>query len=599
MARLVVSSPGGAVRSVPLVKRITSVGSGPDVDVRLDDAAAPEHALTLVWDGQAYRAGSVGAPFWVGSKKRDAHVLRDGDVLRVGQSSLALSMSEAAAEPAEDGGAEALATLHRLTEFSARLLQSTDVSALLETLMDEAIALTRGDRGFLVLSEGGRHRIRVARNVARENIEPSVERLSDTVLDRVLRTGQPLLLGDALADPDFSESASVVNLKLSSVLCVPLMHRGAAFGLVYIGSDRLGTHFDQRGLDLLTIFAAQASLLIQNALLLDELREDNRALRTRLEQQRYGDLLGSCPGMREVYRHIEKVAPTDLSVLITGETGTGKELVARELHRRSPRGAGPFVAINCGALPETLLESELFGHVKGAFTGAVATRPGRFQQASGGTLFLDEVGDMPPVLQMKLLRALQERVVEKVGDHRPEPVDIRVLAATHRTLEEEVKRGSFREDLYYRLATLTLKVPPLRERGDDVVVLARGFLQTFGETYRTQARGFTPAALTALRAHPWPGNVRELENRIKKAVVLADRPLLRPEDLDLASAGSGPMLPLLEAKAEFERRYVLEALERNGGNRARAARELGVDPRTIFRFLERLEANGAPEDEPE
>jgi DNA-binding NtrC family response regulator len=247
------------------------------------------------------------------------------------------------------------------------------------------------------------------------------------------------------------------------------------------------------------------------------------------------------------------------------------------------------VAINCGALPETLLESELFGHVKGAFTGAVATRPGRFQQASGGTLFLDEVGDMPPVLQVKLLRALQDRTVQKVGDHREESVDIRVLAATHRTLEEEVKRGTFREDLYYRLATLTLRVPPLRERGEDVAVLARGFLRTFSETYRTAARGFTPAALTAIRRHGWPGNVRELENRIKKAVVLSDGPLVRAEDLDFPPEEMPPLTPLQEAKDEFERRYVLEALKRHGGNRARTARALGVDPRTVFRLLEKMD----------
>jgi DNA-binding NtrC family response regulator len=356
----------------------------------------------------------------------------------------------------------------------------------------------------------------------------------------------------------------------------------------------VGSHFDQRGLSLLVIFAAQASLLIQNALLLDDLRADNQGLRARLEQQRFGDLLGSCPGMQDVYRQIEKVAPTDLSVLVTGETGTGKELVARELHRRSPRAGGPFVAINCGALPENLLESELFGHVKGAFTGAVASRPGRFQQASGGTLFLDEVGDMPAVLQVKLLRAVQERAVERVGDHRAEPVDIRVIAATHRTLEDEVKKGTFREDLYYRLAMLTLRVPPLRERGEDVVVLARGFLQAFAQTYRTPARGFTPAAHSAMRRHAWPGNVRELENRVKKAVVLADRPLLRGEDLDLASESAPPLQHLQDAKADFERRYVLEALERHGGNRARTARALGVDPRTIFRLLEEKDGDETP-----
>jgi len=601
MARLVLTSPGGAVRSVALVKRITSVGRGPEVDVRLDDAHAPDHALTLLWDGRSYRAGSVGAPFLVDGKKREAHVMKDGDVIRVADTWIALSLTDvpASAEARPDAAREALSTLKRLTDFSARLLQSGDVLALLEALLDEAIDLTRGDRGFLVLVEAGKRSVKVARNVNRENVALDLERLSDTVVERVLRSGEPLLVSDATADPEFSASSSVVNLKLSSVLCVPLMHRGRSFGLVYVGSDRVGTHFDRAGLDTLTIFAAQASLLVQNALLLDELRADNRGLRERLEQQRFGDLLGSCPGMQEVYRQIEKVAPTDLSVLVVGETGTGKELVARELHRRSPRGGGPFVAINCGALPETLLESELFGHVKGAFTGAVATRPGRFQQASGGTLFLDEVGDMPPPLQVKLLRALQDRTVQKVGDHREEPVDIRVLAATHRTLEDEVKRGTFREDLYYRLATLTLRVPPLRERGEDVVVLARGFLRSFGEAYRTAARGFTPAALSAIRRHPWPGNVRELENRIKKAVVLSDGTLVRAEDLDFTPEALPPLTPLQEAKDEFERRYVLEALSRHGGNRARTARALGVDPRTVFRILEGSDdAPSDPEEEP-
>jgi transcriptional regulator with GAF, ATPase, and Fis domain len=599
MARLVLTSPGGAVRSVPLVKRITSVGRGAEVDVRLEDAGAPEHALTLLWDGRNYKAGSVGGPFLVGGKKKDSHVLRDGEVIRVADTWIALSLADPAPMAATPGDLreDALSTLQRLTAFSARLLQSAELPALLEALLDEAIDLTGGDRGFLVLVEGEQRSVRVARNVSRENLALDLERLSDTVVERVLSTGLPLLVSDATADPEFSASSSVVNLKLSSVLCVPLMHRGRPFGLVYVGSDRLGAHFDQRGLDLLTIFAAQASLLVQNGLLLDELRADNRGLRERLEQQQFGELLGSCPGMQEVYRQIEKVAPTDLSVLVVGETGTGKELVARELHRRSPRAGGPFVAINCGALPEALLESELFGHVKGAFTGAVATRPGRFQQASGGTLFLDEVGDMPPVLQVKLLRALQDRVVQKVGDHREESADIRVIAATHRQLEDEVKRGVFREDLYYRLATLTLRVPPLRERGDDLVVLARGFLRTFAATYRAAARGFTPAALVAIRRHSWPGNVRELENRIKKAVVLSDRPLLRTEDLDFPPEQPQAVVPLQEAKEAFERQYVLEVLERHGGNRARTARALGVDARTIFRILEKLEED-PPEEEP-
>ena len=224
---------------------------------------------------------------------------------------------------------------------------------------------------------------------------------------------------------------------------------------------------------MLTVFAAQASLLVRNALLVNDLKLDNRSLHERIEQMRFGEILGSSPRMQEVFRKVQKVAGTDISVLVTGETGTGKELIARELHNRSPRAKRPFVTINCGAIPENLLESELFGHVRGAFTGAVTNKMGRFQAADGGTLFLDEIGEMPLPLQVKLLRALQERVVVRVGDTNAESIDIRVIAATNRDLETEIKTGRFREDLYYRLNVVHLHLPPLRDRGDDIVVLAR------------------------------------------------------------------------------------------------------------------------------
>jgi transcriptional regulator with PAS, ATPase and Fis domain len=320
------------------------------------------------------------------------------------------------------------------------------------------------------------------------------------------------------------------------------------------------------------------------------LRLDVRELRDRLQHQRYGELLGACEGMQAVYRLVDKVAPTEITVLLEGETGTGKELIAREIHRRSPRAEGPFISLNCGAIPETLLEAELFGHTRGAFTGAVSNREGRFQAASGGTLFLDELGEMSPGLQVKLLRALEEKAVTRVGDSRPEGVDIRVVAATHRVLEEEVRQGNFREDLFYRLNTLSLRLPPLRERGDDVLVLARYFLGLFASEFKSRARGFSPQALTALRKHAWPGNVRELRNRIQRAVVLAERVLLKPEDLELSAEDTSPVLSLARAREEFQTRYIEQILERNGGNRTRAARELGVDPRTVFRFLEKQDA---------
>jgi len=293
--------------------------------------------------------------------------------------------------------------------------------------------------------------------------------------------------------------------------------------------------------------------------------------------------------MQDVFRKVQKVAVTDISVLITGETGTGKELIAREIHTRSLRAKGPFVTINCGAIPENLLESELFGHVRGAFTGAVANKAGRFQSANGGTLFLDEIGEMPLALQVKLLRALQERVVMRVGDTHAEAIDIRVLAATNRDLEVEIRGGRFREDLYYRLNVVHIHLPPLRDRGDDIVVLARYMVGRYAPEYGGKVRGFSPQAVAAVKRHRWPGNIRELENRLKKAVVMADKALLGPEDLDLQPDDLPPVLSLADAKESFQRDYINEILALNNGNRTKTARDLGVDPRTIFRHLERDE----------
>jgi transcriptional regulator with PAS, ATPase and Fis domain len=356
---------------------------------------------------------------------------------------------------------------------------------------------------------------------------------------------------------------------------------------MYVGNDRVKGLFERGQLDVLSIFASQASLILQNAMLLNALRADKEKLTAELKDKRFGEIIGACPSMMEVFRKLQKVATTDISVLITGETGTGKELIAREIHRRSNRVNGPFVVINCGAIPENLIESELFGHVKGAFTGAVASRGGKFQAAGGGTLFLDEIGELPLNLQVKLLRALQERVVFRVGDSKPEKVDIRVVAATNRVLEEEIRAGRFREDLYYRLNVVNIFLPPLRERGDDVMIIAKALLSEHAEELGSHVQGFTPQALAAIKKHQWPGNIRQLENRIKKALVLCDRSLLTPEDLDLGKDEESPILPLERAKEEFQRKYVLEVLERNNGNRTQTARDLGVDPRTIFRYLER------------
>jgi transcriptional regulator with PAS, ATPase and Fis domain len=293
--------------------------------------------------------------------------------------------------------------------------------------------------------------------------------------------------------------------------------------------------------------------------------------------------------MKSIFRTIRKVAPTDLSVLVLGETGTGKELVARDIHRLSDRMRNPFVSINCGAIPENLLESELFGHKKGSFTGAMTDKVGKFESANGGSLFLDEIGEMPMPLQVKLLRVLQERCIERVGELKPRPVDIRVISATNKELEVEIREGRFREDLFYRLNEVALSLPPLRDRGDDIHEIARFFLNKYAEQYGSRVRGFSNPAIKAMANYFWPGNVRQLENRVKKAVIMTDRALLNPEDLGISSDNRRTIRPLDEAAEDFKKTYIREALELNNWNKAQTARDLDVDPRTIFRYIEKFE----------
>ncbi len=594
MPTLHVKGPDGHSRTVHLPRRITTVGRGGDNDVVLPDPALPETALHVHFDGAGFDAACHGGAELVHhGRRRAAARLSDGDRIQLGATELRFTFADERppVAPPSSSAEPRLETMQGLVRFSERLLAASDLGGLLDELLDALLEVTHAEKGFLILLEEGRMEVKAARNVARDTIEDAVSRVSDSIVQRVASTGKPVVVADALHDARWSSSSSVVNLRLCSVMCAPLMRGGEPFGVIYLGNDKVVSLFGEKDLEVLTVFAAQASLLVQNALLLHGLRVENEALRQAVRAGRFGDLIGGGESMREVFRRVEKVAATDVSVLVTGETGTGKELVALEVHRRSPRAGGPFVAVNCGAIPENLLETELFGHVRGAFTGAVTTRGGRFQAADGGTLFLDEVGDMPLLLQTKLLRALQERTVTKVGDTRPEPVDIRVVAATNKPLEAEIREGRFREDLYYRLNVVAIPLPPLRERGEDVVVLARFFLQKLALELGSPARSFSPSATLALRRHPWPGNVRELENRIHKAAVLAEGSVLGPEDLDLGADSLAPVLPLAQAKEQFQKRYINEVLERNGGNRTKTAKDLSVDPRTVFRHLEKLEAD--------
>ena len=583
-------------RVIRLVKPLTTFGRSPDNDIVVSDPQVkPSHAYFSRGE-QDVTIVAVDGDVLVLGKRKSKLKLTQGERIQLGQCFVELATEQAAVPPPIPVSADSdvLSAVRKLHRFSERLLNHYEPEELWTALVDAVVEITQADNGFLVLSSPGMPpRIKLGRAKGQQPVSEPDAKLSDSIVAKVLRTEQAVIVSDACKDAEFQNAQSVMYLRLSSVMCVPLRERGQLLGALYVGSSDVKRLFRSADLEVLTVIAAQAGLLLRNAHLLGELRRDNQRLGTELEQMRsvaiasVGIGLGASPVMQEVMRTVGKVAQSDVSVLITGETGTGKELVAQEIHRRSPRAKGPFVAINCGAIPEQLLESELFGHVRGAFTGAVANKPGRMQAAQGGTIFLDEIGEMPMPLQVKLLRVLQERVILRVGDSKPEPVDVRVLSATHRDLASEIRSGRFREDLYYRLNVVQVQLPPLRERGDDVLLLARSFLRRFADELKLPQRSLSQSAELAIRRFGWPGNVRQLENHIKKALVMADREQLEPEDLGLLSQQVAEILPLADAKERFARQYVLDTLALCGGNRTRAAQALGVDPRTVFRFLER------------
>jgi two-component system NtrC family response regulator len=348
----------------------------------------------------------------------------------------------------------------------------------------------------------------------------------------------------------------------------------------------------------------QLRLLLQRCVFVSELERDYRLLQDEERPGMFEGILGSSEKMEEVFKTVGKVAKATAPVLILGESGTGKEMIANAIHRRSPFKNKPFIAINCNAIPENLIESELFGYEKGSFTGANSQKIGLIETAAGGTLFLDEIGDLPPPMQVKMLRFLQEKRIQRVGGRQEIEVDGRVLAATHVDLSQAIKEGRFREDLYFRLAVVVCKLPPLRERGDDIILLAQDFLKRFGKQNRRENLSFDPQALKAIARYPWPGNVRELQNRVQRAVIMADSRRITREDLELTCSASGSEsgVPfhagtkvdvsqaggLKEARETLERELVNQALDRNDGNISAAAKDLGVSRPTFYELMNKL-----------
>ena len=392
-------------------------------------------------------------------------------------------------------------------------------------------------------------------------------------------------------DPDgtsegFAVLDAIMEMKPDTKVVVASGHGARESALQAI--ERGAYDFYQKPVDI-----EELGLIVGRAFRLSQIEGENRRLSEKVGEDKtvLGTMVTSAPEMAKVARTVERVARTNVSVMLLGASGTGKELLARGVHEASDRRNGAFVAINCAAIPENLLESELFGHEKGAFTGAVKTTEGKIEMADGGTLFLDEVGDIPLPLQVKLLRFLQERVIERIGGRKPIPVDTRIVCATHQDLEGMIGEGTFREDLFYRLAEIVVKIPTLAERPGDGVLLAKHFLTRFAAEMNPQVKGFAPDALAAIDGWNWPGNVRELENRVKRAVIMADGKLISAEDLDLDDGEEGDELALnlKQAREAADRKMIRQAMARSQGNISMTAKLLGISRPTLYDLLKQYD----------
>ena len=613
-AKLILLSGRLSGQTFPLGPEIFSIGRQTGNALQVPDPAASRQHCRIepVEGGFLVRdLGSRQGTFVNGRPVRE-HRLREGDLVAVGETLLLFQTGEG--EAAEEGArilaGEESFTAHTTIQLPLGQpveegLESRDVQVLLRiakalqaprstaelarSLLEQVLAAVPGERATLLLADRGTPEIAAAFALDRRGSSRPFP-VSETVARRTLDEGVALLANDVLLEEKLAAAQSLRAERIRSLIAAPLAHQGRTLGLLYADTRAEGSTFEERHLQLLAALGGLAVGALVHIRHTEWLEEENR----RLSESLAHDMVGESPRMKEVYRLLGRAAAADSTVLLRGESGTGKELAAHALHQGSRRAGGPFVAVNCATFSETLLESELFGHERGAFTGAVARQIGRAEAADGGTLFLDEVGEIPLSLQAKLLRFLQERQIERVGSPRPVPVDVRVVAATNRDLEKAIREGIFRDDLYYRLNVITLHLPPLRERREDVPLLASHFAAATCRRLGRPLAGFTPEARACLLRYDWPGNVRELANAIERALVLGEGDLIRPEDLpetvlESAPAPEVPLGSFHEVVQETKRQLILAAVAEAEGNITRAATRLGLQPTYLHRLIRNLD----------
>jgi transcriptional regulator with GAF, ATPase, and Fis domain len=613
-------------RLFPLERDGISIGRDPSNGISLLDALVSRRHCLICREQQGFRLQDLesrnntfinGVPV----KERD---LAHGDQIRVGNSVLVFQQAASAttdssvaleldAAPTPSGPTVALRRaeavylqppqaralpdtartvrdLSVLLNFTATVNSVRGLAALERQVLEAVLEIAPADRAAILLLEEGVEGFSSVIGLDRRLGPNQPIHASRTILNRVVQENLAVLSNDILGEENYREAESLLKPRVQSVLAVPLEVRDKLLGVIYLEANTPGTRFDSELLQLVTALGSIAAASIENARHLEWLGGENRRLQ---QESIHQCMVGESKPMREVYEFVSRVAGRDSTVLVWGESGTGKELVARAIHNNSGRADKPFVAINCAAIPEALLESELFGHEKGSFTGAVSQKKGKLEIAQGGTVFLDEIGELAPHLQAKLLRVLQDHELERVGGTRPIKLDFRLIAATNRDLKEASQAGAFRPDLFYRLNVVSLRMPALRERREDIPLLAAFFAAHYSDKVKRRVAGISPPARACLLRYDWPGNVRELENAIERAVVLGSTELILPEDLpesvlEVTASSGEPVNALHDGIREAKRVLIERAIEQAGGNYTEAAGILGVHPNHLFRLIRTL-----------
>jgi transcriptional regulator with GAF, ATPase, and Fis domain len=611
MAYLILKQAGSKDQTFPLTKAVTTAGRRSSNDIFItDQSVSRDHAKIIALKEGGFEIHDLGAkhPTRVNGKIISRLRLNDGDEITLGDT-LLVFRSEDTCSPARveflvsedmnqdtveiaswDAKKTALFSvddmelvslqqdhqrLMLLYEFGKNInLLLEDTSQLLNEILNTAFRTFDAERGFIALIDenSGELSCEFVRDNSSEQRPEKLE-VSKTIMHKVLRDRVSLLTANALKDREFKDVKSVKEYSIRSAICAPLLFRGDVLGVIYLDNRASEGSFSQDDLMFLSALSHQAGIALRNSRLHRQVIQENIRLENALKPR--FQIIGDSEKMKKVFSTIKKVAPSDVTVLIQGDTGTGKELVARAIHSLSPRNDNPFVAVNCAAIPKELIESELFGHEKGAFTGASSARVGRFQLAHTGTIFLDEIGDMSLDMQAKVLRTLEEKEFQRVGGTKNIEVDVRVITATNKDLKKAVEEGKFREDLYYRLNVISIELPPLRERKKDIIPLVDYFIAR-------RVKRISSKAQQLLLSYHWPGNVRELKNVIDRAVVLGDGKVLQPEDLPHAIRRKEEIIPVpLDTLDEVEADHIIRVLRNTNRNKSDAARILGVTRQTL------------------